>query len=170
MQQMEIVNFWGYDNLKRWSESNLRNVNIPQSSKRFLMDVGLPCKEDWLLRFDHEADQLPRLPNKDNYCRIGFDDFVPICLDEKRDGCVIVVETEVGGTERFINSSVERFGEFLVLYEMYRRSPSSISERQLLNVIIPQIEERMRKIDPNAFKNVENYWPVIIEQMNDGLL
>ena len=35
---------------------------------------------------------------------------------------------------------------------------------------IPTIEERMRKIDPRAFDDPNNWWPVIIEQMNQGLL
>jgi hypothetical protein len=37
-----------------------------------LIEVGLPYKEDWTLRFDPEADHVPRLPNKSNCRRIGF--------------------------------------------------------------------------------------------------
>lgn len=165
----DIVKFWGRENLKRWSESSLRDVAIPQPSKRFLIEVGLPYKEDWTLQFDPEADHLPRLPNKANYRRIGFDDFVPICLDEKRGGCVVAVETEVGGSERFINSSVERFGEFLVLYQEYRKAARAVSEEEIVK-FISGVEERMRKADPKAFDDPNNYWPVIVEQMNQGLL
>ncbi|MGO8843380.1 MAG: SUKH-4 family immunity protein [Methyloceanibacter sp.] len=169
MLHEDIVNFWGWENLKRWSEDSLRDVVIPQPSKQFLIQVGLPCNEDWTLRFDPEPDHVPRLPNKANYRRIGFDDDVPICLDEKRDGCVVAVETEVGGSERFINSSVERFGHFLVLYEEYRKAARAVSEEVIVK-IIPGIEERMRKADPKVFDNPNNYWPVIVEQMNQGLL
>lgn len=165
----DIMNFWGQENLKRWSESSLRGVAIPQSSKQFLIEVGLPYKEDWTLRFDPEADHLPRLPNRDNYRRIGFDDSVPVCLDEKRGGCVVAVEKEVGGLERFINSSVERFGEFLVVYQEYRKTARVVSEEEIIK-LIPSIDERMRKTDPNAFADPDFYWPVILEQMNQGLL
>lgn len=169
MPHEETVKFWGYDNLKRWPESSLRDVNIPHSSKQFLMSVGLPCKEDWTLRFDPEADQLPRLPNKTSCRRIGFDDVVPICLDEERKGCVVAIETDIGGTERFVNSSVERLGEFLVLYQEYRKAARTLSEAEILK-LIPTIEARMRQIDPKAVDDPNNYWPVIIEQMNQGLL
>jgi hypothetical protein len=165
----DIVSFWGQENLKRWSESSLRDVAIPQPSKRFLIEVGLPYKEDWTLRFDAEADHLPRLPHKANCRRIGFDDFVPICLDEKRGGCVVAVETEVDGSERFINSSVERFGEFLVLYQEYRKVARAVSEEEIVK-IIPGVEERMRRADSKAFDSPNDYWPVIVEQMNQGLL
>ena len=169
MLPLEIANYWGRENLKRWSESSLDDVAIPQTSKRFLIEVGLPCKEDWTLRFDPEADELPRLSNNRNCRRIGFDDFIPICLDEKCAGSVVAVETVVGGSDRFINSDVERFGEFLVLYQEYRKAARTVSEEEILK-IIPSIEDRMRNIDPKAFDDCNNYWPVIVEQMNQGLL
>lgn len=169
MRLEEIVKFWGQDKLKRWSELSVRDVSIPPSSKQFLTQIGLPNKESWTLRFDPGADQLPRLSNRSSCRRIGFDDFVPICLDEMQGGIVIIDETEVGGSERFINSSVERFGEFLVLYEEYRRVARTASEEEILRTI-PDIEERMRMIDPKAFENPNYYWPLIVEQMNQGLL
>jgi hypothetical protein len=169
MLAAEIVSFWGKDNLKRWSESSLDDVAIPLSSKRFLIDVGLPCKEDWTLRFDIEGDQLPPLTNKKHYRRIGFDDLVPVCLDERRGGAVVAVETEFGGSERFVNSSVERFGEFLMLYQEYRKTARSASEEEIPS-IINGIEGQMCRIDPEAFDDSNNYWPLVVEQMNQGLL
>src|SRR5687767_13432201 len=121
MTNDEVVAFWGHDNLKRWPFGSLRDVAVPQSSKRFLAEVGLPYKEDWTLRFDPEADQLPPLPGRANYRLVGFDSTVPICLDEEGGGRVMAIETEIGGPERFINSSVERFGQFLTLYQQYRK-------------------------------------------------
>jgi hypothetical protein len=134
-----------------------------------LIEVGLPYKEDWTLRFDSEADHLPRLPKKANYRRIGFDDLVPVCLDEKRGGCVVAVETAVGGSKRFINSSVECFGEFLVLYQEHWKAARAVSEEEIVK-FISGVEERIRKADPEAFDDPNNYWPVVVEQMNQGLL
>lgn len=134
-----------------------------------MVEIGLPYKEDWTLRFDAQADDLPRLPCKSRYRRIGFDDAVPICVDEGRGGCVVAVETDIGGTERFINSSVERLGEFLILYEQYRRAARVLPEEEILK-LIRTVESRMRDIDPNACEDLNNYWPIVVEQMNQGLL
>ncbi|HET6325673.1 MAG TPA: SUKH-4 family immunity protein [Planctomycetaceae bacterium] len=169
MSPDRIIAFWGADNLKRWSPATLQDVAIPQSSKQFLVGVGLPFKEDWTLRFDSEADQLPRLPGKPHYRRIGFDDFVPICLDERRHGAVITAEVENSPPESFVNASVEQFGEFLLLYQQYRLKARTASEEEIL-LFIPTIEERMRKADADAFSDPNNYWPEIIEQMSAGLL
>src|SRR5712691_11585156 len=169
MEREEIISFWGRDNLKRWSEANLRDVAIPRSSKSFLAEVGLPLAEKWTLRFDSKADQLPRLPNKSSCRRIGLDDVVPICLDEQHSGRIVAVEEGIGGTERYINSSVESFGQCLVLYQQYRTAARVSTEEDVQKVIITT-EEQMRKIDPTAFRDPDNWWPVIVEQMKQGLL
>jgi hypothetical protein len=120
MTRKEIVRFWGADNLRRWTSDDLRDVAISELSKSFLIEVGLPYREHgWTMRFDDGARRLPRLAGKPSYCRIGFDYVLPICLDERRHGCVVLVEEEIGRTERFINSNVELFGECLVYYERY---------------------------------------------------
>src|SRR5712675_2737444 len=111
MTRAEITNFWGRDNLARWSEASLREVAIPDSSKSFLIEVGMPLRADWTLRFDVQADQVAHTPNA-AHC-IGFADVVPICIDDR--GCVIAAEENIGGGMRYINSSIERFGECLVL-------------------------------------------------------
>jgi hypothetical protein len=169
MTHEEIVNFWGRENLKSWSESSLRDVIISQSSKQFLLEVGLPHQDDWTLRFISETSQIPRVPSRSNCRIIGFDGPVPICLDERHHGSAVAVEMGIGRTERFINTSVERFAEFLVLYQEYRTAARTLSEDETLK-FIPSIEERMHKVDPKAFDDRNNYWPVIIEQTNQGLL
>lgn len=115
------------------------------------------------MRFDDGALRLPRLANHRHYRRIGFDDVVPICFDEARNGCAILVDEELG--ESFINSNVELFGECLVYYQQYR-----LIERDDLSHVIDATEQRMRKVDPFAFRNAGDWWPVIIEQMRHGLL
>jgi len=65
--------------------------------------------------------------------------------------------------------SVERFGECLAYYEQYRRSAPGLSEPEAVK-LVAAAEARMRKADPAAFADPENWWPVIIEQMNDGFL
>jgi hypothetical protein len=168
MQKEDIIRFWGWDNLKRWSKEDLRDVAITESSKLFLTEVGLPRRADWTMRFDEEANRLPRLQNKPNYRQIGVAYVVPICLDERRNGCVVDVEEAIGGPERYINSSVELFGECLVYYQQYRLVARATEDD--VQDVVATTEQRMRKADPRAFRNDEDWWPVIVEQMTDGLL
>jgi hypothetical protein len=166
MTREEIIRFWGAANLRRWSRHDLRDVAIPESSKSFLVEVGLPYREQgWTMNFDDGARLLPRLATTPSYRRIGFDYVLPICLDERRNGCVVLVEDEIGRRERFINSNVQLFGECLVYYQRYR-----LIEQEDRRDLIQETEHQMRRADTAAFRNVESWWPVIVEQMGDGLL
>lgn len=168
MHTADIIRFWGRDNLRRWSEESLRDVAISASSKSFLAEVGLPLRADWTFQFDDEASWLPPLPNKPSYRRIGFDDPVPICLDERRKGCVVEVGDEFGYPERYFNASVELFGECLVYYQQYRliarATEGDVSD------LVAATEQRIRRADPTAFEDEESCWPLIIEQMSYGML
>jgi hypothetical protein len=168
MPRADIVHFWGGEGLKRWSKDDLRDAAIPEASKSFLVEA-LPFREDWIMRFDDEALRLPRLPHEPSYRRIGFDRFDPICLDEQRNGCVVEVAEDFGGPERYINTSVELFGEFLVHYQQYRLIARATEDD--VSDVVAATERRMRKADAAAFDGVDDYWwPLIIEQMRDGLL
>jgi hypothetical protein len=59
--------------------------------------------------------------------------------------------------------------ECLVYYEQYRRAVGDVSEAEALR-LVGVAEERIRNADPAAFDDPENWWPVIVEQMKDGLL
>jgi hypothetical protein len=166
----EIIRFWGYENLRRWPERNVRDLKIADSSKTFLIEVGLPSKEQtWTMLFDGETDTFPRLPGKPDYRTVGYDYIVPICLDESRGGIVLADEAVVNGPETFVNSSVELFGEFLVYYQQYRYTAKALSEEEV-ETLISRIEETMRERDGKALSSPEDWWPGILEQMKDGFL
>jgi hypothetical protein len=97
---------------------------------------------------------------------------VPICVDEARAGVVVSIEDSCPNGERFINSSVEQFGQFLTLYQEYRRAVRQLTEDDLDEIIciIDRVESRMQTIDSPAFDNPNNWWPTIISQMRSGLL
>ncbi len=169
MSDEEIIGFWGKENLERWSDPRLADWHVPTESKLFLTRVGLPCRGDWTLRFTREPDQ-PHLPSIGAHHRlIGYDDIVPICLDERTGGRVVALEESVGGTERFINSRVEQFAQALVLYERYRKRVRGLAEHEAQD-LIAKTSQQLRAVDPAAFSDPNNWWPVIIEQMRHGLL
>ena len=168
MSREEIVQFWGNENLRQWTVESVGDLRIPASSKTFLVEVGLPIEDSWTLQFG-PTDRVPKLGDDGRYRQIGVDDVVPICLDEEGGGQVIANETTLGGPERYVNASVEQFGEFLVHYERYRRAARTVAEEDIQEVI-ESTKASMLSIDDTAFASPENWWPVIIEQMIAGML
>jgi hypothetical protein len=118
-------------------------------------------------------DDLPALPNKKNLRRIGLFGYdSSICLDENQGGGVVWVSAD-GVRESVINSDVEHFARFLVLYGDYVRNSRTVSPKEYMEYVekvVARIERKMRKIDPRALEDVESFWSVIIEQMQDGLI
>jgi SUKH-4 immunity protein len=168
----EITRFWGIDNLQRWDEQTVQQTNLPESSKWFLANVGLPSKEKWTFRFDASVKDLPRLEGRPECRIIGYDYDVPICADEARAGVVVSIEDSCPNSERFVNSSVEQFGHFLTLYQEYRRIARHFTEDDLDEItgLIDNVESRMRAGDSSAFETPNNWWPTILSQMRSGLL
>jgi len=168
MDTKELINLWGYANLRRWLREDLDEVGIPERSKQFLVEVGLPKNEDWTLKFDLPPPGFVQLANNPTWWQIGWDDPVPICLDEVSGGAVIADASD-GALPMFVNSSVEQFGMCLGLYERYRRATRDVAEDARLTAVA-RLESEVQRVDPEAVTSNANYWPLIIEQLNDGLL
>jgi hypothetical protein len=89
-------------------------------------------------------------------------------LDKQKRGSVISVER--GAKERFMNTDIRRFGECLVLYQQYRLAVRTMDGEHKIQNLIAGTENAMRAIDPTAFADPNNWWAVIIEQMQGGSL
>jgi hypothetical protein len=162
-----LVTFWGIDRLQRWSLEDLATAKLPDETVRFLTTVGLPNLDDWSFRFD-ASKGLPRLASRPSYLVLGHDFEVPICIDERRGGAVILFENQPDRAERYVNVSVRKLAESLVIYQQCRAAVASDDSHAA--ALIAVTERLLREADPSAFVDVESCWPVIIEQMNDGLL
>jgi SUKH-4 immunity protein len=167
MQKQELLKFWSEGQLKVWDEPTLRGSALPLQTRAFLCEIGLPDGVDWTLRFDNQ--QFPQLPGRNQYRVIGHDDVVPICIDLSAGGRLVAVESDVGGGVRYINSDVEHFAECLVYYQQYRIAARTTDESEIQDVI-DSTAEKMKGADPTAFVDPNSYWPVVVEQMNQGLL
>jgi SUKH-4 immunity protein len=119
----DFATFWHQSSVVCWEGRALEKISISAESKRFLKEVGLPQLSDWNLRFDTSVSwATPHLLS------IGFDDPNPICLESGGTPEAVVVREEPHGRIRFINTSVARFGCFLVLYQQYRLQVRDLDE------------------------------------------
>jgi hypothetical protein len=168
MNQEAIIEFWGVENLLRWSETALRDLHIPEASKSFLKDVGLPRQDDWTFRFG-PSNLIPTIEGKPHCRRIGYSDTSPIYVDELRNGLVAAGEDSWGGREVLINSNVQAFAECLVHYQRYRQAAIHTPEEEIQHVVT-RTQMALAHADSAAFASEENWWPLVVEQMNQGML
>lgn len=72
-----------------------------------------------------------------------------------------------GDTRRWMNQSVPAVGRCLVAYEWYRRSVRDVDDGVGALAIVA---DKIRAADPEALRDNDRYWSLMIEQMNAGLL
>ena len=83
------------------------------------------------------------------------------------DGAVYSTDPEGTLPTRFVNSGIEQLARFIEVYRSYAGRAKSDAE-------VAPFAQRMRNelaaIDPTAFGDPENWWAVVLEQVEDGLL
>ncbi len=168
----EFKTQWG-DDLVRNTPASLENVHIPDASKRFLIEAGLPRLVPGLdMDFDRFEDELPTLPEafpngydfpKDysRYRPIGADPATLLCLDECNSGCVYSVDIDEAGLPiRFVNSGVPQLAEFLLIV---RGTPTESSPKRYTDAeakaYTEELTQKFRNADPEAMHDEDGYWP-----------
>ena len=134
---------WASRELVRYAPAIVERLNIPLSSKRFLTEAGLPLQPIRHVRFDlfdlwnnrfpaipdiFPTDQPPPEYRRYRVIRVteiaGPDSRLwPItyyCVDEQENGRVINFSYDEGWKVDLVNSSVEQFAEYCLLFRESR--------------------------------------------------
>ena len=202
----QLILLWTRDGLKLWPARALQDVAIPESSKRLLTGYGLPELWPRSERLLSDVEELPRLDAARPHYRViavtaGAGSLLPRwCLDEQRDGRILSIfladagrRQEVwssGGLsfgrpeawdEVLINTRVERFAAFLILYRKLLDAAGSLSHRlpdrpsreelsryeaEVLPVV-DETEHAMRRADPEAMEGEESQWPGLLAEFRE---
>jgi hypothetical protein len=158
----EFEHFWGSDNLKRWRSSDLSQLTIPNSSKAFLVEVGLPKKGKWMWEFEW-VDKIDPIEGCLRLKTIGSSYGRPIAMDESRNGCLVSAKYR-NDPERYMNASVEQFAESLVEYQKLLLNGAALDGPAGKDVV-SSFRDRLKKVDPTAFADAENVWAYIVEDL-----
>jgi hypothetical protein len=142
----EIVAFWGEHMLARWPEALASRLRIPEASRSFLTQVGFPRQGDWTLTFPGPSQTIARPAAQSNLAILGYDDEMAICVDEGGGQANVGIVDTAFGSNRFVNSTIEALGAFLVLYESYRRRARNMGEAEAMRLVESTFEE-MKAVD-----------------------
>jgi hypothetical protein len=181
-----IRSLWG-TSLYRFSRESLAPVSLPESSKAFLVDVGLPTvtalspglgfkfsPEDVLAPFAELLDLSESEYSHQNdwkrsrrYRSFGMSYEAYLCADEK-DGAVYRVETAnvdsgLRVEDRFLNSSIEQFTSFIAWLEKC----SQLCKAQAMTYpdSLKKLQAEFTTIDRKAMADIE-WWPAFLEEMS----
>ncbi|MFO1014799.1 MAG: SUKH-4 family immunity protein [Caulobacteraceae bacterium] len=155
MTDEEMKKFWGEERLLRWHPTDVREAAIPQSTKDFLVSVGLPKD----LLFDEYFDPChPLCPNpvRQGSWTLGsrFDksDYVI-----EPDGRLLWVSTGKEARSGLINSSVAQMAICLTLHRQLL--DESGRENDVLRIeALRHCRATILSTDTHAFDDDEGLW------------
>lgn len=172
----EFAAQWG-DDLVKNTPASLENIPIPDVSKQFLIEAGLPRWVPGLdIDFDRFEDEVPTLPNAfpngydfpNDYSRyrpIGADPATLLCLDEHNNGSIYSLDIDDNGVPtRFVNSSVPQLAEFLLVVRVVPSDgPPKIYTDEEGKAYTKELSRKFKSIDPEAMYDANSYWSSYLE-------
>lgn len=158
----EISDFWKNENLVKAEPTIIKDTEISEESKKFLLDVGLPKNFNLMLEFDLTFSQI-------NGCyKIGSDGNNSVCICDEE---IIVFDENEGLSKTFINSSVIHLAKCLISYQEILNSIDDFDySEEESERLADFLTKSITKIDKRALEDEESWWSLIIEQTEQGLL
>ncbi len=140
--------------------------------------ISVPIKENLLIGilkdnrfidFVSDADQL-KIQNigGNDFVIIGYDSGIAIAINCKTDG-VYCVDLEGEYMTTFVNSNLKKLTVCLLLYKEYSPQITESNDVSIVG-ILNELKGKFEIIDEKVFDNPNNWWSVIFEQVEQGLL
>lgn len=158
-----------YDFLQNRFKLNTRkdynNFDLTEHTKKILCDIGLPKEPLGFIKFN--IDELKTLKHEDDFVIIGTDLGTNICINKNDE--IISVDFENEYPTRLINKNLESFLHFIVIFLLHEDEINSADD-DTISQIIQKIKAEFEQIDELALNNQENWWPIILEQIETGMM
>lgn len=157
-----IMDIYGclQQNFKLITREEYRECNLSNNTKKILCDTGLPDELSGFVQFN--IKEIKNIILDEGHIVIGNDFGTYICINNKEE----IVSTDPWNEypERFINSNLEAFLEFIIIFLQYEDKINEAAYDEIYKVI-KEIKEKFSIIDIRALGNEENWWPVVLEQI-----
>ena len=151
-------------NFELFTRKEYRQLNISAESKMILCDIGLPENPLPFLRFDvRAADSLVM----NDYVVIGNDFGTSICINSSDE--VVSVDPELEYPTRFINTNLTCLLKCIIIYLKHEKDVTEADDNET-DRLIADIKSEFTQADPHAMQSDENWWSIILEQLETGML
>ncbi|MBD5088291.1 MAG: hypothetical protein HDT30_05690 [Clostridiales bacterium] len=147
-----------YEKIKNAELPYGRIFDIEEAIKKLLSDMGL--SEEYLYFIQFNLEEIKKIDKE--YLVIGHDFGTDICVNQ--NGEIVSVDPEHEYPTRFINKNLESLFGCIAVYLSYANKITDATDDNILG-IIKEIERKFDQIDVQALSNEENWWSIILEQL-----
>ncbi len=152
-------------NFKLNKNEKYRNCNLSNNTKKILCDIGLPNKPLNFIEFNIE--QIENIVVDGGNIIIGNDFGTNICINHKDE--IVSIDPENEYPIRFINKNLETFLEFVITFLLYEDKINDVDDDGI-HQVVQEIRKKFDMIDIQALSNEENWWSIILEQVELGVM
>ncbi|TDD90456.1 hypothetical protein E1293_03490 [Actinomadura darangshiensis] len=179
-----LASAFGAAQVRRYEANDLQALGVPPAQAAVLTAAGLPAQvphifHAWPARPMPDQLRTRRSPlsaekvndlaslvsiGGDGHCMIGL----LVSGPPHVLGGVWAVDPD-RGTTRFVNSGAGEFARSLTLLSHGRRRMQG-KDAHGAGEIVERIQAQLASVDPDAFHGEDRWWPLVVEQMWNGLL
>lgn len=152
-------------NFQLITREDYRNCDLSIHTKRILCDIGLPKEPLYFIQFN--IDEMKNIRLNEEYIMIGNDFGTNICINPKDE--IVSIDLEDEYPIRYINKNLETFLEFIITFLSYEDKINDAGDDEI-NQVMQEIRQIFDRIDIQALSDEENWWPIILEQVESGLM
>ena len=147
------------------TREDYRNCSLSNNTKKTLCDIGLPHDPFNFIQFN--LRQIENVKLDEAYIIIGNDLGTNICVNHRDE--IISVDMESEYSIRFINKNLETFLKFIVVILSYENEINEANDDEI-NQVIQKVRTEFNMIDIQALSSEENWWSIILEQIELGAM
>lgn len=141
-----------------------REYSLSNETKKILCDIGLPKEPLNFIQFNIDEIEIEL---NDSYVVIGNDFGTDICINDKDE--IISIDKENEYPIRFVNKSLKDLLECIFIYKQYEQEINN-AEDDDIESILDEIRMKFKIVDKEVFNNEENWWSIILEQIESGMM
>lgn len=153
------------EKFKLITREEYRNYNLSNTTKKILCDMGLPNEPLNFIQFNIE--EIENIKLDEEHIIIGNDFGTNICINYKDE--IVSIDLENEYPIRFINKNLETFLEFIVIFLLYEDKINDADDDEIKQVM-QELRKEFDMIDIQALSNEENWWSIILEQIELGVM
>jgi hypothetical protein len=165
-----IVTFLG-SSLIPVATASLDQCALPEETQTFLQAHGLPLglENGLFVHFYADAQVLEVYEDgQKQFLLIGNDSGTELGIKE-HTGEILSIDLDETLPTRFVNSSILTLLAFLETYSKEQPRLIQASDKKIAE-IVARIKDEWQTLDPKSLADPENWWSVILEQTEQGLL
>ena len=147
------------------TREDYRNCDLSNNTKKILCDIGLPYEPLKFIQFN--IGEIADIRLDEEYIIIGNDFGTNICVNHKDEIVSIDIENEY--PIRFINKDLETFLKFVVIFLSYEKEIDEADDDEI-NQVMQKVRMEFDIIDIQALSSEENWWSIILEQIELGVM